>query len=94
MRPLVLTATSVVSAIGCGAAATFQALSSHSGALRPCDFDGVTGGYIGRVDELESHPLLPPLTRFDCRNNRLADLALRTDGFRRRSRHCMRQVWR
>ena len=81
MRPLVLTATSVVSAIGCGAAATFQALSSYSGALRPCDFDGVTGGYIGRVDELESHPLLPPLTRFDCRNNRLADLALRTDGF-------------
>jgi 3-oxoacyl-[acyl-carrier-protein] synthase I len=81
MRPLVLTATSVVSAIGHGAIATFHALLSRSGGLRPCDFEGVTGGHIGRVDALESHLLPLPLARFDCRNNRLADLALRTDGF-------------
>jgi len=81
MRPLVLTATSVVSAIGRGAAATFEALSSRRSGLRPCDFDRVTDGYIGRVDALESHRLPSPLARFDCRNNRLADLALRTDGF-------------
>jgi 3-oxoacyl-[acyl-carrier-protein] synthase I len=81
MQPLVLTATTVVSALGCGAAATFQALSSRRGALRPCDFDDVASGYVGRIDALESHCLPPPLARFDCRNNRLADLALHTDGF-------------
>jgi 3-oxoacyl-[acyl-carrier-protein] synthase I len=81
MQPLVLTATTVISAIGRGAAATFQALSSRHGGLRPCDFDNVTGGCIGRIDALESHRLSPLLARFDCRNNRLADLALHTDGF-------------
>ena len=41
----------------------------------------MANGYIGRVDAVESHRLPSPLARFDCRNNRLADLALRTDGF-------------
>jgi 3-oxoacyl-[acyl-carrier-protein] synthase-1 len=81
MHPIVLTATTVVSAIGRGAAATLQALRSRRGALRPCDFGKVSDGYIGRVDGLESHRLPAGLARFDCRNNRLADLALRTDGF-------------
>jgi 3-oxoacyl-[acyl-carrier-protein] synthase-1 len=81
MQPLVLTATTVVSPIGRGASATFQALASRRGALRPCDFGGVAGGYIGRIDALESHRLSAPLARFDCRNNRLADFALHTDGF-------------
>src|SRR4051812_41675414 len=81
MRPLVLTATTVVSAIGPGAAATLQALQSRRGALRPCDFGAVRDGYIGRVDGLESHRLPEQLARFECRNNRLADLALQTDDF-------------
>src|SRR3954447_21584081 len=81
MRPLVLTATSVVSAIGRGAEATFEALRLRRGALRPCDLDYATGGYIGRVDAVEFHTLPPSLARFDCRNNRLADIALRADGF-------------
>jgi 3-oxoacyl-[acyl-carrier-protein] synthase I len=81
MRPLVLTATAVVSAIGRGAPATLQSLVSRRGALRPCDFADVRHGYIGRVDGLETHDLPPSLARFDCRNNRLADLALHTDGF-------------
>ena len=81
MQPVVLTATTVVSAIGRGAAETLQALRSRRGALRPCDFGNVSDGYIGRVEGLESHHLPPRLARFDCRNNRLADLALHTDGF-------------
>ena len=81
MQPLVLTATTVVSAVGRGAAATLQALQSRQGALRPCDFADVSDGYIGRVDGVESHDLPAAAARFDCRNNRLADLALRTDGF-------------
>jgi 3-oxoacyl-[acyl-carrier-protein] synthase-1 len=81
MRPLVLTATTVVSAIGRGTAATLDALRSRRSGLRPCDFGNITDGYIGRVDALETHALPPALAHFDCRNNRLADLALRTDGF-------------
>jgi 3-oxoacyl-[acyl-carrier-protein] synthase-1 len=81
MLPLVLTATTVVSAIGRGSTATLEALRSRRGALRPCDFGDVHGGYIGRVDGLEAHSLPDELRRFECRNNRLADLALRTDGF-------------
>jgi 3-oxoacyl-[acyl-carrier-protein] synthase-1 len=81
MRPLVLSATTVVSAIGRGSAATLDALQSRRSGLRLCDFANVTNGFIGRVDGLETHALPPSLARFDCRNNRLADLALRTDGF-------------
>src|SRR3954453_781648 len=81
MRPLVLTATTVVSSIGRGITATLGALQSRRGALRPCDFGDVRDGYIGRVDGLESHCLPHSLARFGCRNNRLADLALHTDGF-------------
>ena len=81
MRPLVLTAATVVSAIGRGVGPTLHALRSRRSALRPCDFGGVSGGYIGRVDGLESHRLPPSLACIDCRNNRLADLALHTDGF-------------
>jgi 3-oxoacyl-[acyl-carrier-protein] synthase-1 len=81
MRPLVLTATSVVSAIGEGRAATLDALLLRRGGLRPCDFGGMTTGYIGRVAALEDHTLPAELARFDCRNNRLAHRALITDGF-------------
>lgn len=81
MRPLFITASTIASAIGVGGAETLEALRARRGGLRPCDFAGVTGGHIGRVEGLETHVLPAELGRFDCRNNRLADLALRTDGF-------------
>jgi 3-oxoacyl-[acyl-carrier-protein] synthase I len=81
MQPLCLTATTVVSAIGCGMTATAAALRSRRGGLRPCDFGDMADGYIGRVDALDTHRLPSTLRRFDCRNNCLADLALHTDGF-------------
>ena len=86
MRPLGISAHTVVSAMGRGKAATLAALRSRQGGLRPCDFedvapDGKIGGYIGRVEGLEAHSLPEALAGYDCRNNRLADMALRTDGF-------------
>lgn len=81
MRPLVLTAMTIVSAMGRGAADTLAALRDRRGGLEPCDFEGITTGFVGRVAGVEAHALPPALARFDCRNNRLADLALRTDGF-------------
>ena len=37
--------------------------------------------WIGRVDGLEDEPVIGRLAEFDCRNNRLAQLGLRQDGF-------------
>jgi 3-oxoacyl-[acyl-carrier-protein] synthase-1 len=86
--PLALTAASVVSAMGHGTAVMLDALLAGRGGLRPNDFDDggadcVTGepGWIGRVDGVEQHRLPARMIAFDCRNNRLADMALRADGF-------------
>jgi 3-oxoacyl-[acyl-carrier-protein] synthase-1 len=81
MRPLPITATTIVSALGRGGAATLDALRARRSGLRPCDFGGLTAGHIGRVDRVEDIALPAALGRFDCRNNRLAEMALRTDGF-------------
>jgi 3-oxoacyl-[acyl-carrier-protein] synthase-1 len=82
MNPLAVTGLCVASAIGTGTEATLAALRARKSGLRPCDFAGVTvGGYIGRVEGVEEHACPRVLARFDCRNNRLADIALSTDGF-------------
>src|SRR3954452_17136322 len=81
MTPLVITASTAVSALGAGASAHREAMLTRRGGLRPNDFDPAASGWIGRVDGLEAHALPSHLARYDCRNNRLADLALHTDGF-------------
>lgn len=78
---LVLTAMTAVSALGVGAAAHRRALLAEAGALRPNDFDPAVGGWIGRVDGVEAHALPARMANYDCRNNRLADMALRADDF-------------
>jgi 3-oxoacyl-[acyl-carrier-protein] synthase I len=82
MTPLLVTGLCITSAMGSGTAATLAALRARESGLRPCDFADVTaGGYIGRVDGVETHPVPAALARFDCRNNRLAGIALSADGF-------------
>ncbi|MBO1324796.1 beta-ketoacyl-[acyl-carrier-protein] synthase family protein [Acetobacter sp. TBRC 12305] len=81
MTPLVVTAGTALSAIGPGLDATRQALLARRSGLQPCDFAGVSSGYAGRVAGVETHVLPASLRIFDCRNNRLADMALRLDGF-------------
>ena len=87
MTPLHLTATTLASALGAGAAATLDALRCERSGLAPCDFEpspsepvGV-GGHVGRVAGLEERALPAALAQYDCRNNRLAWLALQQDGF-------------
>ncbi len=79
---LAISAMTAVSAMGAGTAATLAALQDRRSGLRPNDFD-TGGGWIGRVDGVEAHRLPAALAEYDCRNNRLADMALRTDGFDR-----------
>src|SRR5689334_23282708 len=86
MRPLALTAVSVVNALGQGTWATLNALRGQRSGLCPLDpfefgMQAGIAGYVGLVAGLEEHILPPGLQQFDCRNNRLADIALRSDGF-------------
>ncbi|HMA49160.1 MAG TPA: beta-ketoacyl-[acyl-carrier-protein] synthase family protein [Magnetospirillaceae bacterium] len=82
MNRLVLSHFSVVSCLGIGLAETLSALRSGRSGLRPCDFETVSiPTYIGAVDGVDDQALTGPLVDYDCRNNRLAALALAQDGF-------------
>lgn len=82
MRPLTLSAYTVVTANGRGVGPVLQALRERRTGLKPCDFEDVAlKTSIGRVAGLEDFSLDHDLERFDCRNNRLAWLGLQHDGF-------------
>ena len=80
--PLALSANTVVSALGSGMDATLEALRSRRSGLRACDFEPADlETWIGRVDDTLLAPIKGGLAHFDCRNNRLARLALDCDDF-------------
>lgn len=82
MKPLAISAFSIVSALGDGAAAHATALHAGATGLAPRRFESATlDTWLGVVDALDDEHLPSPLARYDCRNNRLAALALRSDGF-------------
>ncbi len=83
MTPISITHYTLTSALGHGKAATRDALQQGRSGLRTNDFaDAPLDTFIGRVEGVEAVSLPEPLARFDCRNNRLAQLALEQDGFR------------
>lgn len=72
----------LVSAVGRGLVETEAALRDERTGLIPCRFDGlVLETYIGVVGGIDDAPVTPALCAYDCRNSRLAQIALRTDGF-------------
>ena len=82
MKPLAITHVSVVNSLGAGTGAVAAALRDGASGLAPCDFETVKlPTWIGRVPGLESAPVRKDFDRYDCRNNRLAQLGLETDGF-------------
>ncbi len=79
---LSITASTLTNALGPGQAATLSALLDQRNGLRKCDFDlADLDTWIGRVAGVEDVVLPDTLQRFDCRNNRLALLALEQDAF-------------
>ena len=59
-----------------------SALEGRRSGLARCAFETVTlDTYIGQVPDAQLTPVRADLAAFDCRNNRLAQLALRQDGF-------------
>lgn len=82
MSPLSIRAYTATSALGRGLDAHADALLASRGGLQPNDFSSAPlDCWIGRVVGLEEEPLPPELAEWECRNNRLAWLALRQDGF-------------
>lgn len=86
MTPLAIRAYTATTALGHGREAQAEALRTRRSGLRRNDFgEGATADarletWIGRVDGIETLALPPELAAYDCRNNRLAWLALQQDG--------------
>ena len=81
MTPLAVTARTATTACGRGAGALREAIAARRSGLRPNDFSAVPlSTWIGRVDGLETLALPAALAGYECRNNRLAWLALQQDG--------------
>ncbi len=82
MKPLPISAYSIVTALGDGAAAHAAALRAGASGLQPRQFEtAALNAWIGMVDALDDMRIGGALSHYDCRNNRLAALALRSDGF-------------
>jgi 3-oxoacyl-[acyl-carrier-protein] synthase I len=82
MDPLHISAYTATSAVGIGKAPLLDALQTGRSGLRHNDFGTEPlDTWIGRVDAIESSPLPAGLASWNCRNNRLAWLALNGDGF-------------
>ncbi len=82
MPPLAIRAYTATSALGRGLQAHADALAASRGGLAPNDFSfAPLACWIGRVAGVEDAPLPPELAEWDCRNNRLAWMALQQDGF-------------
>ena len=82
MTPLVLTHFTASSCIGVGLRQTLATLLEHRTGLTPCEFETVAlDTHIGEVAGVDAQRLPGSLAEFNCRNNRLAQLGLREDGF-------------
>ena len=81
MPAIAIRAYTATTALGRGNAAQREALRARRSGLRRNDFgDTPLPTWIGRVDGLEEAALPAALARWECRNNRLAWLALQQDG--------------
>ena len=81
MSPLAIRTYTATTALGRGRSAQLSALRERRGGLRRNDFGSERlDCWIGRVDGLETAPLPDAFAQWDCRNNRLAWLALQQDG--------------
>ena len=82
MKPLLLSHFTATSCIGRGLDQTLDALRRGHSGLAPCAFETVVlDTFVGEVAGVDDVQLPPHLVDFDCRNNRLAQLAFTQDNF-------------
>ncbi len=73
---------SIVTSLGTGQAENLAALREGQSGLSLCSFDDVPfAAYAGAVAGVDVAEITGALAGFDCRNNRLAAMALGSDGF-------------
>jgi 3-oxoacyl-[acyl-carrier-protein] synthase-1 len=82
MQPILLSAYTMTSCLGRGLEPTRQALRDGTSGLAPCRFETVElDTFVGEIAGVDSVRLPMALARYDCRNNRAAELGLVQDGF-------------
>ncbi len=82
MEPLLISRYTATTCLGHGLDAMRAALLAGRSGLKPCDFETVRlPTWIGEVEGVDDEVLREDLAAYDCRNNRLAQLGLRQDGF-------------
>jgi 3-oxoacyl-[acyl-carrier-protein] synthase-1 len=82
VTPLLLSHFTATTCLGRGLAPTRAALERKASGLKLCDFETVRlDTWIGEVAGVDDVQLPAALARYDCRNNRLAQMGLETDGF-------------
>lgn len=86
MVPVAVTAFTATTAVGPGIASLGDALRARRSGLAPDDYTEAATGvalktWIGRVRGIDDAPLPARFATLDCRNHRLAWLALQQDGF-------------
>lgn len=82
MTPLLVSHFTATSCLGRGLDALGDALRQGRGGLVPCRFERATlDTWVGEVAGVDAVPVRADLADFDCRNNRLAQMAFTADGF-------------
>jgi 3-oxoacyl-[acyl-carrier-protein] synthase-1 len=82
MRPVLLSAYTMSSCLGRGLEPTRAALRAGRSGLAPCHFETVAlDTFVGEIPGVDAQALPAALVRYDCRNNRAAEVGLREDGF-------------
>lgn len=83
MRPLPIAASTMTNACGVGTSDVLRAMRAGTSGLRRNDFEpaATLATWIGRVEAVDASPLPAEFAVYDCRNNRLAQLALEQDAF-------------
>ncbi len=93
LEPLALTSFTATSCLGTGLDATLASLHAHRSGLAPCAFETVViDTWVGEVQGVDELSLPAALRSFECRNNRLAHLALAQDGFAESVQRCAARV--
>ncbi|MBS1143853.1 MAG: Beta-ketoacyl synthase [Proteobacteria bacterium] len=87
MTPLLLSAYTATTCLGRGLDATRAALRAGRSGLVPCTFETVQlDTWMGEVAGVDAETLPEALAIYNCRNNRLTQMGLETDGFADRVR--------
>ena len=90
VTPLRLSAYTATTCLGRGLEATRSALRAGRSGLAHCAFETVAlDTWIGEVAAVDAEILPKSLAAYDCRNNRLTQMGLETDGFADRVREAI-----